>query len=201
MYKKVLALAPHTDDVELGCGGYLSKLTKNKVVVDVIAFSEAQPLSVGDPVQEFENAMEIIGVNKTHFLGYRPRYFHERRQDILECLWNTNKKDNYDLVLCPSSHDHHQDHQVIYEECFRAFKKTSIFGYEMPWNNRTFSTDIFVKLTKENLDEKFKMLDCYKTQGERAFMNKNYIFDMARTRGLQIDSEFAECYEAIRVVL
>ena len=32
-------------------------------------------------------------------------------------------------------------------------------------------------------------------------MNKNYIFDMARTRGLQIDSEFAECYEAIRVVL
>ena len=75
MYKKVLALAPHTDDVELGCGGYLSKLTKNKVVVDVIAFSEAQPLSVGDPVQEFENAMEIIGVNKTDFLGYRPRYF------------------------------------------------------------------------------------------------------------------------------
>ena len=57
MYKKVLALAPHTDDVELGCGGYLSKLTKNKVVVDVIAFSAAQPLSVGDPVQEFENAM------------------------------------------------------------------------------------------------------------------------------------------------
>ena len=123
----------------------------------------------------------------------------EREKYILRSL--EDKKDKYDLVLCPSSHDHHQDHQVIYEECFRAFKKTSIFGYEMPWNNRTFSTDIFVKLTKENLDEKFKMLDCYKTQGERAFMNKNYIFDMARTRGLQIDSEFAECYEAIRVVL
>ena len=53
----------------------------------------------------------------------------------------------------------------------------------------------------ENLNEKFKMLDCYKTQGERAFMNKDYIFDMARTRGLQIGSQFAECYEAIRVVI
>ena len=71
----------------------------------------------------------------------------------------------------------------------------------MPWNNRTFSTDVFVKLTKENLDEKFKMLDCYKTQGERVFMNKDYIFDVARTRGLQIDVDYAECYEAIRVVI
>ena len=24
-FKKILALAPHTDDVELGCGGLLSK--------------------------------------------------------------------------------------------------------------------------------------------------------------------------------
>ena len=63
MYKKVLALAPHTDDVELGCGGFLSKLTKEKVIVDVISFSEAQPLSVGDPVQEFRDAMKIIGID------------------------------------------------------------------------------------------------------------------------------------------
>ena len=105
------------------------------------------------------------------------------------------------LETVPSSYDNHQDHQVIYQECFRAFKKTSILGYEMPWNNRTFSTDVFVKLTKENLDEKFKMLDCYKTQGERVFMNKDYIFDVARTRGLQIDVDYAECYEAIRVVI
>ena len=64
-----------------------------------------------------------------------------------------------------------------------------------------FIEDIFVKLSKENLDEKFKMLDCYKTQGERVFMNKDYIFDVARTRGLQIDVDYAECYEAIRVVI
>ena len=50
------------------------------------------------------------------------------------------------------------------------------------------------------LDEKFRMLDCYKTQGERVFMSKDYIFDMARTRGLQIDANYAECYEAIRIV-
>ena len=45
------------------------------------------------------------------------------------------------------------------------------------------------------------MLDCYETQGERVFMSKDYIFDVARTRGLQVGSEYAECYEAIRVVV
>jgi len=57
MYKKVLALAPHTDDVELGCGGFLSKLKKQGVVIDVVVFSEAQPLTGGNPVKVFKNAM------------------------------------------------------------------------------------------------------------------------------------------------
>ena len=197
--KKVLALAPHTDDIELGCGGFLSKL-KEQSTIHAIAFSEAQPLSVGNPVDEFNDAMAVINASY-EFLDLKPRYFHENRQEILDYLWNERNENDYDLVLCPSSYDHHQDHQVVYEECFRAFKKTSIFGYEMPWNNRTFSTDVFVKLEKENLDDKFKMLDCYKTQGERVFMNKDYIFDVARTRGLQVGCEYAECYEAIRVVL
>ena len=45
------------------------------------------------------------------------------------------------------------------------------------------------------------MLDCYKTQGERVFMGKEYIYDIARTRGLQIGKKYAEAYEAIRVVI
>lgn len=202
MFKKVLALAPHTDDIELGCGGFLSKLKKeNKnVEIDAISFSSAQPLSVGDPVDEFKSAMSILDIDG-EFLDFKPRVFHQQRQDILDFLWNRNKDNEYDLVLCPSSYDNHQDHQVLNQECFRAFKKTSIFGYEMPWNNRTFSTDIFVKLDRQSIDIKYKMVDCYKTQGERVFMSKEYIFDVARTRGLQVGCEYAECYEAIRVVI
>ena len=111
---KVLALAPHTDDIELGCGGFLSKLKKQSVEIDAVSFSTAQPLSVGDPVQEFKDAMSILNIDG-EFLDFKPRYFHEQRQDILDYLWNRNKDNNYDLVLCPSSYDNHQDHQVIYQ--------------------------------------------------------------------------------------
>ena len=198
-YKKILALAPHTDDIELGCGGLLSKY-KDTAQIDVIGFTAAQSLSKGDPVKEFYKAMSFIKAN-VKFLNYEPRVLFEQRQRILNFLWELNQKNKYDLVLCPCSYDNHQDHQAIYSECFRAFKSTTILGYELPWNNRTFRTDVFVPLTKKDLDLKYKMIDCYKTQGERAFMGKNYIYDIARTRGLQIGEEFAESYEAIRMIL
>ena len=198
-FNRILALAAHTDDIELGCGGLLSKF-KNTSQIDAVAFSEAQPLSNGSPVNEFKKSMDMVGANTT-FMGLKPRIMNEQRQIILDKLWNLNKDVKYDLVLCPASADMHQDHQVIYNECFRAFKTTTIFGYEMVWNTRSFRTDIFVSLNKNQVNEKFNMVDCYKTQGERAFMSKDYIFDIARTRGLQVGHKYAEAYEAIRIVI
>ena len=197
-FNKVLALAPHTDDIEIGCGGLLSKL-KDTAHIDAIAFTEAQPLSIGSPVEEFKESMNIVNAT-TKFINLKPRILNEQRQIILDMLWKLNNEVKYDLVLCPSSSDMHQDHQVIYNECFRAFKTTTIFGYELLWNTRSFKTDIFVALKEEHLNEKFNMIDCYKTQGERIFMSKDYVFDIARTRGLQVGCKYAEAYEAIRIV-
>ena len=198
-FKKILALAPHTDDVELGCGGVLSKY-KDTAEIDVVAFTAAQPLSKGNPVDEFKNAMDLVNANVT-FLNYEPRVLNIQRQRVLDTLWKLNQEKQYDVVFCPSTYDNHQDHKVIQEECFRAFKKTSILGYELLWNCRTFRTDVFVSLEKKHLELKIKMLDCYKTQGERVFMSKDYVFDIARTRGLQVGHKYAESFEAIRIVI
>jgi LmbE family N-acetylglucosaminyl deacetylase len=40
-FKKVLVLAPHTDDGELGAGGFISKLMKEDADVTYVAFSTA----------------------------------------------------------------------------------------------------------------------------------------------------------------
>ena len=44
-----------------------------------------------------------------------------------------------DVVFQPPHHDVHQDHQTIAQEGLRAFKRTTILGYEIPWNNFDFS--------------------------------------------------------------
>ena len=57
-FNRILALAAHTDDIELGCGGLLSKF-KNTSQIDAVAFSEAQPLSNGSPVNESRQTLEF----------------------------------------------------------------------------------------------------------------------------------------------
>lgn len=196
--KKILALAPHTDDIELGCGATLHKY-RNEYEIHALGITSAQPLAVGDPVQEFYQAMNIIDA-KTWFIDFTPRILLEQRQKLLDYFWNLQREEHYDIVFCPSSHDHHQDHQVVYQEAFRAFKHSTILGYELPWNNRTFRTDVFISVEEEDLKAKVEMLDCYQTQQERAFMCKDYAFDIARTRGLQVGKKYVEAFEAIRIV-
>ena len=74
------------------------------------------------------------------------RTFPERRQDILELLIELWEEWRPDAVFQPSLHDVHQDHQVIAAEGLRAFKRTTILGYEIPWNNFDFAYQAYVAL-------------------------------------------------------
>jgi hypothetical protein len=56
----------------------------------------------------------------------------------------------------PSLHDIHQDHLCIGVEGVRAFKQISILGYELPWNNLTFNTQLFVFLDEKHIDKKIE---------------------------------------------
>ena len=74
------------------------------------------------------------------------RTFPDHRQEILELLieiWNDWQPD---CVFQPSLHDVHQDHQTIANEGLRAFKRTTILGYEIPWNNFDFSYQAYIAL-------------------------------------------------------
>ena len=70
------------------------------------------------------------------------RTFPERRQDILELLVALWEEWQPDVVFQPSLHDVHQDHRTVAEEGLRAFKRTTILGYEIPWNNFDFAVPV-----------------------------------------------------------
>ena len=101
----------------------------------------------------------------------------------------------------PSLNDIHQDHSTIAQEGLRAFKNTTILGYELIWNNLTFATTSFVKLEKKYIQAKCDALKEYKSQDGRDYMNEEFIFALARTRGVQIGCKYAESFEVIRWVM
>jgi hypothetical protein len=86
----------------------------------------------------------------------------------------------------------------------RAFKNSSsIISYELPWNHVFFNTQLFVPLEKEQMDNKIKFLKNYQSQVaiDKSYFTDEFILGWARTRGVQIHSEFAEAFEVIRWIL
>ncbi|MBS4538829.1 PIG-L family deacetylase [Clostridium sp. D2Q-11] len=208
MYNKVLILSPHTDDGELGCGGFITKLKDIGSEIYYIAFSSAEksvPKEYPKDIlkMEVKKATSILGIKEENLfiLNYEVRTFHEKRQNILEDLIKFKKNIKPDLVLLPSLHDIHQDHITIAKEGLRAFKNTTILGYELPWNNLTIDTTCFVKLQEYNIKMKAKALRAYESQKNRVYFTEGFIFNLARTRGVQIGCDYAEVFEVIRLVI
>lgn len=203
--KKVLVLAPHPDDGEFGCGGSIKRFTDEGKEVFYAAFS---PCSKSLPsgfaeyalFDELKNAANELGVFQENILTYdfEVRRFSEKRQDILEELVVLKKKINPDLVLMPNSLDIHQDHHTIHNEGLRAFKHTKILGYELPWNNLNFTNNCHVKLNRSHISAKMNALSAYKSQSQRNYMDEEYFFGLAKTRGIQLNFEYAEAFELIR---
>lgn len=206
--KNILVLAPHTDDGELGCGGSIARFAEEGHAVWYVAFSictRSLPAHLAPDTleKEVKAATRILGVpaGQLVLFDYDVRRFKEVRQDILEELVKLKARINPDMVFVPSPTDMHQDHQVISEEGLRAFKHTTILGYELPWNNVSFNTRSFIRLEEKHLTKKIEALHEYKSQQARSYLNDEFIRSLAITRGVQINARFAEAFEVVRWVM
>lgn len=205
---RILLLAPHTDDGEFGCGGSIAKFIEQGREVFYVAFSSAEKsLPEGMPKdtlkKEVEKATAVLGISKERLIlfPYPVREFPLHRQELLEEMIKMAERIKPDMVFLPSTYDTHQDHQTIAQEGFRAFKKTTMLGYEVPWNNLTFSTHTFVFLEEKHINKKIEALKCYRSQQERSYASEEFIRSLARTRGTQIGTKYAEAFEVIRWII
>lgn len=206
--KKIVVLAPHTDDGELGCGGTISRALEEGAKLYYIALSTAEAsVPKGFPKNRLEievkKACKTLKIPSSNLFIFRHevRKLNYVRQEILESLVSLQKKIKPDIVFLPSSKDIHQDHITVMQEGIRAFKYSTILGYELIWNNLSFHTDCFIKLKKKHINAKVKALACYETQRGKKYMSEDFITSLAKVRGTQINEIYAETFELIRWIL
>jgi LmbE family N-acetylglucosaminyl deacetylase len=210
LFERILILSPHTDDAELGCGGAIARLVEEGREVHLVAFSDARG-SLGDDWPEDQCRREMfaaadkLGLPAGHVRvaeeNFEVRHFPARRQEILERIVALRGELDPDTIFVPSPNDIHQDHQVIAQEGLRAFKRQTILGYEEPWNNVVFETRFFIPLEKRHVERKVEALRCYETQRHRSYLDAEFLWSLARTRGTQLESSWAEAFEVLRMVM
>ena len=204
---RVLVLAPHTDDGELGCGGTISRMVEEGREVYYAAFSTAAE-SVPPPFppdileKEVRQGTKVLGIPAANLLvyKYKVRHLPHMRQEILEELVRMKREIDPATVFLPSAQDLHQDHQTVHIEGLRAFKTVTVLGYELPWNNLSFDYRHFCVLTRAHVETKIAALRCYQSQQHRPYTQEEFIWSWARTRGGQIMVEYAEAFDVLRWV-
>jgi LmbE family N-acetylglucosaminyl deacetylase len=205
---KILLLAPHTDDIEIGAGAFVSKAVKKGAQVCYVAFSDCcESLPEGFGKETLRNeclaATALLGIppDNVHVLNFPVRNFDRNRQEILEYLISVRNSFKPSLVLTPSLKDMHQDHQVIAQESIRAFKQSTILAYQFDWNCLELTRNVFFCINQDDMSNKIKALSAYKSQSQKAYFDPNFIKSHFSVIGSQFGFDYAEAFELVRMVV
>jgi len=186
-FKKLLFIGPHPDDVELGCGGLISKYSKSAQMTYLILSPCLEDPKNKNILDEAREAISILGLSTESLVieNLPRRTFHDQRRKIREILISVREK--------------YQDHSVAAEETLRLFRDVGVISYEAPRSSLFFEPNIYVELSDENLKTKIDALMCYKSQYDKYYFKPDVTQSFARMRGSQCKVKYAEAFEALRM--
>ena len=178
----ILAFGAHPDDVELGCGGTLSKLISEGKTVAVVDLTQGELGTRGTNFTRAEEAAEgakIMGVSARENLKMRDGFLlntEEHQMQIVKMI----RKYQPEIVFANSIDDRHPDHakasKLVSDACFlsglikietdldnenqTAWRPKQVFHY-IQWKH---ITPDFVIDISDFMDKKIEACLAYKTQ-------------------------------------
>lgn len=192
---KILCLSPHPDDITIGCGATINKFIEEGKEVWCVVFTHNDVQGFAD--QEIWDSITALGIPRDHIiqLDFKARTLAAHRQEILDKLVEFRTTLAPELVLVHRRDDVHQDHKVVSEEAFRAFKSITIWGYRLPWNVR--DNEHYESVYKRNVDNKIRAMGFIKSQQQRHYYNPRKREANAIATGEEIGKDYAEKFEII----
>jgi len=200
--RKVLFLGAHPDDIELGCGALLAHIASQAEVLCVTLSDNQKNPALKDLVAEHRRSMVELGVGPERIvLGeFETRYFPRDRQQILEYLYDLNRKHQPEIVFVHTQSDIHQDHGVTTVEAMRAFRGTTVLGFDVLRSSYGFFPQFLVEVTAEDAEKKVRALRQYTTYCDKYYFDPEVIRATLIRQGALAEVPFAEGFDAIRVV-
>jgi len=200
--KKVCFIGAHPDDIELGCGAFISNI-KGKADLLCVTLSDNQknPL-LSHLVEEHYRSMAILGVPSEHVKleSFATRRFPELRQEILEYLYHLNAEYQPDIVITHTRSDIHQDHQQTTEEVLRAFRGTTVLGFDALRSSYGFFPHFLVEVSELDVERKIQALAEYSTYHEKYYFDASVLRATLIRHGALAERPFAEGFDILRIV-
>ena len=203
--QKILFIGAHPDDIELGCGALISHIAKdNEIFCVTLSDNQGNPLLIDSEnlVEEHYRSMNLLGIQENNIIldKFIALGFHNSRQDILEYMNKLKRTYKPDIVFIHSSADIHQDHNTLTKEALRAFRDTTLLGFEIIRSSYGFIPKFFAAINAIDVEYKIKALAEYKTHSDKYYFNPNIIRSSLIHNGALIGCQYAEGFDIIRII-
>jgi LmbE family N-acetylglucosaminyl deacetylase len=108
-----------------------------------------------------------------------------------------------DVVLAPRPQDAHQDHRLLAELVPTVWRDHLVLGYEIPkWDGDLGRPNLYVPLPDDIARRKGELLTkAYPSQTARDWWDDETFLGLARLRGIECRSRYAEAFTVTKAVL
>jgi LmbE family N-acetylglucosaminyl deacetylase len=203
---QILCLGCHSDDIEIGCGGTVLRLSSQYPDCEFhwLVFS-----ALGLRRAEAEHAAKLFldpSKLKSPLLkefpdGFMP-FVGAEVKSVFEELKRTTSPD---LIFTHNRRDAHQDHRLIAELTWNTFRDHLILEYEIPkYDGDMGQPNVFVPLDKELCQKKISnLMDAFASQRSKRWFQPETFFALMRLRGMECNapSGYAEAFYCRKLVI
>lgn len=202
---RVLALAAHCDDVEIGAGATILRLLRDHEDASlciVIASSDAEREA------EARDAARALaaesGASVDVFVGGLPEnVLPAHTGTVRDLVLAHGRPFAPDLVFAPHLHDRHQDHRVLAETAHQLFRDHPILEYEIAkYDGDLHTPNVYAAASPDDATAKVDLLErCYPSQHGRTWFDREAFFALMRVRGIECNARYAEGFHCRKLTI
>jgi LmbE family N-acetylglucosaminyl deacetylase len=204
--RTILCLGAHSDDIEIGCGGTLLKLLaeSSKLTVHWVVFS-----APGERAAEATaSAKELLAPAAKSNIGlheFPDTCFPFAGLEIKATFRKLQQEISPDLIFTHRREDAHQDHRLLAELTWNAFRNHLIWEYEIPkYEGDLGAPNVFVPLDESTARRKCgHLLRHFESQQTKSWFRRETFEAVMRLRAIECNSPtgFAEGFHCRKAVL
>lgn len=201
---RVLLLGAHCDDIEIGAGGTIARLARERPDT---TFSAVVLTSVPARAAESRACLEALVAPReidvtVHDL---PDTFLPARFGEVKSILGELSRTAWDLVVTHHRFDAHQDHRLLGELAPTAFRDQLVWAFEIPkWDGDLGASrpNLYVPLSRADVEAKWQTLDRhYPSQRGKDWWDAETFTALARLRGMECRAAYAEAFRVEKSVV
>lgn len=199
---RALAIGAHADDIEIGAGGLVVRMLSERpgLTLDVVVLTGDEGRRAEAAASAAALAGDRLGSIGVRTLGLDDGRLPSAGASPKEEIDGLKAGGPYDLVLCPSLGDAHQDHRLVAELTWQTFRSAPILEYEIPkYEGIREQANLFVELTRDQCEAKIEhLLAAFPSQHDRGWFDAETFWALLRLRGVESASStgYAEAFIA-----